>query len=426
VHVCEEYTKKFVEYIFFYWLCIYLKMRDKLLYRGNENIGNINYNQTPTKNVSKRKFEIFAPSPLSPKSPWSENKPWMDAVLDANWSLLEGRVLEHLDSQCGFNTKINSGAQGNVYKVRFRGEYRALKKTKYSMYGTGENEFQQEVCILSHLTQQQQDTPYLIRVVGAGSDTSSGYLVMELATESFNEFVTHANEDELDKAFQRIEEALQFLKQHKVIHRDIKPGNILMVDGTPVLADFGIALQAETSCEQVGTTMFMSPKSVYGKQYGYEKDSWALGLMMLQLARCNDDTSSRLPHFEEDGRFECKSSAGLMSLISWFKHILASKGKVFTPEPHMSKTTQELLIKSRMICYPQIEEIESCLSDNCSDDKECYQGFRAGSSSGSHKRPRSPEFEDKGLTALHELKMLPPDASHEEKMNAMHKAYSNK
>ena len=237
------------------------------------------------------------------------------------------------------------------------------------MSSTSEDEFRREVSILSYLTQRQQKqkTPYVIRVVGVGSNTSGGYLVMELAKESFKDFVTHANENELVKAFERIEEALRFLKQHKVIHRDIKPGNILMVDGTPVLADFGIALQAETSCEQVGTSMFMSPKSVYGKHYGYDKDSWALGLMISKLARCND-TSSQLPHLDENGHFECKSSAGLMSLISWFKEVIASKGKVFTPEPHMSKTIQELLIKSRMICYPQIEEIESCLlSDTCSD-----------------------------------------------------------
>ena len=77
-----------------------------------------------------------------------------------------------------------------------------------------------------------------------------------------------------------------------MIHRDIKPGNILIQDGQPVVADFGIALavgagggarMTETGLS-VGTPYYMSPEQATGDQYvGPASDIYALGAVLYEM-----------------------------------------------------------------------------------------------------------------------------------------------
>lgn len=75
----------------------------------------------------------------------------------------------------------------------------------------------------------------------------------------------------------------------KIIHRDIKPENILMAeDGTPKLADFGVARLSEgtrmtRSGMQVGTPYYMSPEAWDGQTLDARTDIWSLGVVLFEM-----------------------------------------------------------------------------------------------------------------------------------------------
>ncbi|NNF13376.1 MAG: protein kinase [Gemmatimonadetes bacterium] len=87
-------------------------------------------------------------------------------------------------------------------------------------------------------------------------------------------------------------EALDYAHRQGVIHRDIKPANVLLQDGRPVIADFGIALAVtaagggrltETGLS-LGTPHYMSPEQATGDQtVGHQSDVYALGCVLYEM-----------------------------------------------------------------------------------------------------------------------------------------------
>ena len=98
--------------------------------------------------------------------------------------------------------------------------------------------------------------------------------------------------DEAVKITTDLAEALDYAHRHKVIHRDIKPANILMHEGRPLIADFGIALAVgaagggrltETGLS-LGTPHYMSPEQATGDQaVGSATDTYALGSVLYEM-----------------------------------------------------------------------------------------------------------------------------------------------
>jgi len=85
----------------------------------------------------------------------------------------------------------------------------------------------------------------------------------------------------------QVAEGLKFLHVRAVLHRDLKPGNVLVSSaGAVKLADFGISkhLASNKMCDTfVGTHKYMSPERISGDDYSFPADIWAVGIIAVEL-----------------------------------------------------------------------------------------------------------------------------------------------
>jgi serine/threonine protein kinase len=144
--------------------------------------------------------------------------------------------------------------------------------------------------------------PNIVQVFDSGQDETTGqyFIVMEyIEGSSCAEILRDDGWVEVDEAISIIEQACQglhYAHRHGVVHRDVKPGNLLRArEGEVKLADFGIAKATEqSSITQVGsvlgTAAYLAPEQARGEEAGPSADLYALGVVTYQLI------SGRLPY----------------------------------------------------------------------------------------------------------------------------------
>jgi len=144
--------------------------------------------------------------------------------------------------------------------------------------------------------------PNIVQVFDSGRDEGSAqyFIVMEyIEGQSCAEILRDDGWVEVDEALLIIEQAcegLHYAHRHGVVHRDVKPGNLLRsLEGEVKLADFGIAKATEqSSITQVGsvlgTAAYLAPEQARGEEAGPSADLYALGVVTYQLI------SGRLPY----------------------------------------------------------------------------------------------------------------------------------
>jgi eukaryotic-like serine/threonine-protein kinase len=138
--------------------------------------------------------------------------------------------------------------------------------------------------------------PNIVQVFDFGLDQDSGaqYIVMEYVKgNSGAELLREQGRLPLAEALAIVGHAcrgLEFAHRHGVVHRDIKPGNLLRSEeGTTKVADFGIAknLADESSITQVGsvlgTASYLAPEQAAGQEAGPAADLYGLGVVAYQL-----------------------------------------------------------------------------------------------------------------------------------------------
>jgi eukaryotic-like serine/threonine-protein kinase len=169
---------------------------------------------------------------------------------------------------------IGEGGMGEVWKARDTRLDRivAIKRLKQEYSGRFERE-SRAIAALNH--------PHICQIHDVGPD----YLVLEYVEgKPLQGPMPVANA--LAAALQ-IAGALEAAHARGILHRDIKPGNILMSAGGPKLLDFGLAkLTSEidaTTFAVVGTPLYMSPEQAEGKPLDVRSDIFSLGLVLYEI-----------------------------------------------------------------------------------------------------------------------------------------------
>ena len=135
--------------------------------------------------------------------------------------------------------------------------------------------------------------PGLVTVLDAGTSDDHPYLVME-----FVDHVTLAAccggealaPERVAAIGAQLADALAYVHSRGVVHRDVKPGNVLLAEGDRcLLTDFGIAkLLGEVAAAHtatgftMGTAAYLSPEQVLGEPVGPPTDIYSLGLVLLE------------------------------------------------------------------------------------------------------------------------------------------------
>ncbi len=155
----------------------------------------------------------------------------------------------------------------------------------------GAERFLQEIRVTAHLQH-----PHILPLFDSGAADSFLFYVMPyLEGESLRDRLNREKELSIDEAIEitrAVASALDYAHRHKVIHRDVKPENILLHDGQPVVADFGIALAVsvaggsrltETGVS-LGTPQYMSPEQASGdRQVDARSDVYSLACVVYEM-----------------------------------------------------------------------------------------------------------------------------------------------
>jgi TolB-like protein/predicted Ser/Thr protein kinase/Tfp pilus assembly protein PilF len=190
--------------------------------------------------------------------------------------------------------EIGRGGQGVVYRARQKSLNRivALKLIGLAHWATEAHvkRFRMEAEAAAHL-----DDPHIIPIYEIGERDGACYYSMKFIEGSQLDKVIGSELMPLRKAAElmaKLARTLDYAHQHGVLHRDVKPGNILLdAKGEPHLTDFGLARLVETestvtrTLEVLGTPSYMAPEQAVGNnaRVASATDVYGLGAVLYQL-----------------------------------------------------------------------------------------------------------------------------------------------
>lgn len=190
--------------------------------------------------------------------------------------------------------RIGSGGMATVYKAyqSSMGRYVALKimSQEISRDAAAVSRFEVEAKIIGNLQH-----PYILPVYDFGQSKGYYYLAMRLVeTGSLHDLIRKTGSFDLPQVTSVVKQvggALDYAHQKGVIHRDFKPGNVLIDEfGNCLLTDFGIAKLMEATThltvkgQIMGTPTYLSPEQASGERItDGRSDIYSLGVVIYQM-----------------------------------------------------------------------------------------------------------------------------------------------
>ena len=208
--------------------------------------------------------------------------------------LLPSRLVEALAGRYRLERELGAGGMATVYLAEDVKHSRrvAIKVLKPELAAViGGDRFLTEIKTTANLQH-----PHILPLFDSGEADSYLFYVMPfIEGESLRDRLDRDKQlgvDEAVRIARDVADALDYAHRHGVIHRDIKPANILLHDGRPLVADFGIALavsaagggrMTETGLS-LGTPHYMSPEQASAERdLSARSDVYSLGCVLYEM-----------------------------------------------------------------------------------------------------------------------------------------------
>jgi len=223
---------------------------------------------------------------------------------------------------------LGQGAWGKVFLARYK---RTQDLVALKMYDKEqlikariENLPQEEIKIQSVLRHRN-----ILQLFGYFNDEKNFYLILEFSPggdlrKKLSASGGRFSEKVAAKYISDLAQALSYCHSKQVIHRDIKPGNLLIgANGEIKIADFNLSVHSLTSRRKSGTPNYMSPEVVQKLEHDKTVDVWSLGVLVYEFLVGH-------PPFEAE------------DVAATFKRILSVDLKI---PPAVSEDAQDLIRK---------------------------------------------------------------------------------
>ena len=187
-------------------------------------------------------------------------------------------------------SKVGSGGMADVYKAKDHklNRFVAMKvmKPEFSSDTNFISKFQREAQAAAGLAH-----PNVVNVFDVGEDQGVNYIVMELVEGiTLKEYISKKGKLTVKEATSiaiQVAMGLEAAHNRNIVHRDIKPQNIIIsTDGKVKVTDFGIARAASSntiSTNAMGSVHYSSPEQVRGGYSDYKSDIYSIGITMYEM-----------------------------------------------------------------------------------------------------------------------------------------------